>query len=154
MEPKKKPNEKVIHVPEDEKLPPAPKVESAPKVEVPSKKDLELLKFCKDHQIGEEQVREYISEHSISPKIIPEPIKKLNKKFPLEFETVNICDLIVILVCGISLLIATHDRYNDVVYTIVGGFMGYLGGGARGLLRHQMTESATTKKDDKQSERK
>ena len=64
------------------------------------------------------------------------------------FETINIVDLIIVVVCGIALLIAIYDRYSDVAYSIVGGFMGYLGGGARGLLQKQLdtTRAASTRK--------
>jgi len=60
-----------------------------------------------------------------------------------QFEIINIVDLAIVIFCGIALLEATFSHSSDVVYTITGGFMGYLGGTGRSLLAQRMSQQTT-----------
>ena len=63
----------------------------------------------------------------------------------LELEPMNIIDLVIVVLCGITLIKAIDNGNSEAVFTIVGGFMGYLGGGARSLVRSRATPNTPEK---------
>ena len=66
------------------------------------------------------------------------------KKFlGIDIEPLNLIDLFIVVICGITLIIATTNNHTDIVYTIVVGFMGYLGATARGVVRKGPTNTPT-----------
>lgn len=111
--------------------------------------DTEILNLCKKYKIGVDELKCLIGlplNGELPPaEIIPEThLKEKHLPPKFEFDIINIADLIIVIVCGAALLMATYAKYSDVVYTIVGGFMGYLGGSGRGILRKTTNNSNTT----------
>ena len=56
------------------------------------------------------------------------------------FEVINMIDLLIVVFCGISLIIATFNSADNIVNMIAGGFMGYIGGSGRGMLAKYLDE--------------
>ena len=61
------------------------------------------------------------------------------------FEVINMIDLLIVIFCGISLIIATLNLADNIVNMIAGGFMGYIGGSGRGMLAKYLDEKNNVK---------
>ena len=61
-----------------------------------------------------------------------------------EFEMINIIDGLIVIMCGISMIMATNNGNDSIVNLIAGGLIGYLGGSARGLIKKNQQPPTTT----------
>lgn len=145
---------KTIRVPEDESKPQTPAPTADPEVQRKAENARQILEFCEKHGIGIDDLRGVI-ENEEPPEeetTVVETVETSDEKTTgnnsgrqiFDFETINITDVIIVVFCGIALLMATYNKFVDIISLIIGGFMGYLGGGARGLLRNTNQQQTTT----------
>ena len=52
----------------------------------------------------------------------------------LQFDKVNIADMIVIIALSIALFVAINSNLNELSMSIASGLLGYIGGSAKGIM--------------------